>query len=174
MSSQELVTAYSQGRISRRALIRRLVAGGISMGAAVSYAHLLDPERATARALGNQHEITVAGKILKQDLAKVIDKEKVKVKFTIPKRSVVRLRIWLERPERKVGGYALIGDHTIMAPKGTSKVGVPLDVNPPSSVDALRPLDEAMLDLSTVAEREGHVPDWGAAFHERTLRHADV
>ena len=48
MSTDELVNAYVDGGVSRRTFIRRLVAGGISLGAAVSYAHLLAPERAGA------------------------------------------------------------------------------------------------------------------------------
>lgn len=48
MSRPELVSAFLEGRISRRTLIRRLAAGGISTGAAVSYAQMLVPERAAA------------------------------------------------------------------------------------------------------------------------------
>ena len=48
MSRHELVSAFLDGRISRRTLIRRLVAGGVSTGAAVSYAQMLAPERAAA------------------------------------------------------------------------------------------------------------------------------
>jgi len=52
MSQGELVSAFLAGRVSRRTLIRRLVAGGVSMGAAVSYAHLLDPDPAEAQSQG--------------------------------------------------------------------------------------------------------------------------
>lgn len=48
MSSSEVVEAYLRGEISRRALIRRLVAVGVSLGAAVAYAELLRPEWAFA------------------------------------------------------------------------------------------------------------------------------
>lgn len=48
MSRQELVSAFLDGRISRRTLIRRLIAGGVSTGAAISYAQLLAPEQAAA------------------------------------------------------------------------------------------------------------------------------
>lgn len=48
MSSEELVGAYVDGGLSRRTFIRRLVAAGVSLGAAVSYAHLLAPDRAAA------------------------------------------------------------------------------------------------------------------------------
>jgi uncharacterized protein YoaH (UPF0181 family) len=48
MSKDELVTAFLEGQISRRTLIKRLVAAGVSTGAAVSYAQLLRPEHAGA------------------------------------------------------------------------------------------------------------------------------
>jgi len=48
VSRQELVSAFLDGQISRRTLIRRLIAGGVSAGAAISYAQLLAPERAAA------------------------------------------------------------------------------------------------------------------------------
>jgi hypothetical protein len=49
MSQDELVNAYIEGSVSRRTFIRRLVVGGVSLGAAVSYAHLLAPDPAGAR-----------------------------------------------------------------------------------------------------------------------------
>jgi hypothetical protein len=48
MSRHELVNAFIEGRITRRTLVRRLVAGGVSAGAAVSYAQMLQPEQAAA------------------------------------------------------------------------------------------------------------------------------
>ena len=44
MSQQELITTYREGGMSRRTLIRRLVASGVSLGAAISYAHLFAPQ----------------------------------------------------------------------------------------------------------------------------------
>ncbi len=41
MSREELVVAYVDGRLSRRAFIRRLVALGVTAGAAVTYADAL-------------------------------------------------------------------------------------------------------------------------------------
>lgn len=43
MSQQELIHAYREGGMSRRTLIRRLIASGVSLGAAVGYAHLFAP-----------------------------------------------------------------------------------------------------------------------------------
>src|SRR3954451_8040618 len=50
MSSEELVRAYVDGGVSRRTFIRRLVGGGVSLSAAISYAYLLSPQRAGAAA----------------------------------------------------------------------------------------------------------------------------
>ena len=170
MSSQELVDAYVHGRMSRRALIRRLIAGGVSLGAAVSYAHLLDPERAAARAFGDIYPepLSVTGKILDQDLDRVIETGKLKVRFSIPAAAEqVEFRVWVRRP-RHTFTYSLIGERTIFADGPlTRKAAVPLAVNPPHSVDALRPLQRAKLDLSTVARGNGR---WGSDFDQRTLR----
>jgi hypothetical protein len=43
MSREQIVTAYLEGRISRRTLVRRLAAAGVSVGAAVAYARSLGP-----------------------------------------------------------------------------------------------------------------------------------
>jgi hypothetical protein len=48
MSSAEVVDSYLRGEISRRTLIRRLIAGGVSVSAAVAYSELLRPEWAFA------------------------------------------------------------------------------------------------------------------------------
>lgn len=48
MSSSEVVESYLRGEISRRTLIRRLVAAGVSFSAAVAYSELLRPEWAFA------------------------------------------------------------------------------------------------------------------------------
>ena len=53
MSSAEVVESYLRGEISRRTLIRRLVAVGVSMSAAVAYSELLRPAWAFA-----SHECT--------------------------------------------------------------------------------------------------------------------
>ncbi|HMJ97359.1 MAG TPA: hypothetical protein VK486_16010 [Thermoleophilaceae bacterium] len=53
MSSGEVVESYLRGEISRRTLIRRLVAAGVSFSAAVAYSELLRPSWAYA-----SHECT--------------------------------------------------------------------------------------------------------------------
>jgi hypothetical protein len=80
MSDREVVNAYLDGRISRRTLIRRLVAAGVSIGAAVSYAQVLKPERAFARA-DQDHYPDAEAKIVEEDLDKVANKERIRVKL---------------------------------------------------------------------------------------------
>src|SRR5215210_2958349 len=48
MSSSEIVESFLRGEISRRTLVRRLAAAGVSLSAAVAYSELLRPERALA------------------------------------------------------------------------------------------------------------------------------
>lgn len=48
MSSSEVVESFLRGEISRRTLIRRLAATGVSLSAAVAYSELLRPEWAFA------------------------------------------------------------------------------------------------------------------------------
>jgi hypothetical protein len=176
MSTEQIARAYTEGRISRRTLVRRLVAGGISFGAAVSYAHLLNEERAWGRGEDDYvPPIALEGKIVKQDLDDVIDQERLKVRITVPKRARVEFQVYLRRPERKTGKYALIGERggekaiQLDGPVTRKTAYVPLKVNPPHSVDALRPLSSADLDLFTIARRNRD-PSYGDAFHQRTIQ----
>jgi hypothetical protein len=142
----------------------------MSVGAAVSYAHLLDPERAVAGGAETQHYIEdVSGKIVEQDLDTVIQEERVAVKLSVPRPVRIELSIFLRRPERETGAYALIGQRSLkLKHAGRKVVNVPLQVNPPHSVDALEPLADAPLDLYTVARRHRD-PTFGSFFHQRTL-----
>ncbi len=53
VTEQELVQAYLEGQVSRRTFIRRLVATGISLAAAITYAHQLWGEAARAGSPGD-------------------------------------------------------------------------------------------------------------------------
>ncbi len=79
MSDGELVGAYLEGRISRRTLIRRLVATGVSMGAAVSYAHVLKPERAAAQA-DSDHYPDTSVKLVVERLNRVVNQGRLIVR----------------------------------------------------------------------------------------------
>jgi hypothetical protein len=82
MSNQELVQAYSEGRISRRTMVRRLVAGGVSLSAAISYAHLLAPNSATAGSTQgcSDNYPTIAMRVLSKDLQNVVADRKLKIR----------------------------------------------------------------------------------------------
>lgn len=54
MSREELVSAYLNGEISRRAFVRRLVASGISVTAAAAYAQM-NPTLAEASHRHHRH-----------------------------------------------------------------------------------------------------------------------
>ena len=55
MSKDELVSAYLQGRVSRRMFVRGLIAAGVSVTAAVTYSQVLSANvTSPARRLGAQ------------------------------------------------------------------------------------------------------------------------
>jgi hypothetical protein len=56
MSKQELVEAYAAGTITRRVFVRRLVAAGVSLGAAVTYASALAPRAQAQVVPGDLHD----------------------------------------------------------------------------------------------------------------------
>jgi hypothetical protein len=56
VSQEQLVEAYLEGRIGRRTFIRRLVAAGVSLSAAVAYTHLLQPTTARAEHTPDHYE----------------------------------------------------------------------------------------------------------------------
>jgi hypothetical protein len=140
MSSEELINAYIEGRISRRTLIRRLVLGGVSLGAAVSYAHLLWPERVSAHPEGCHHPgPPLAIRIVEEDLNIVIDKKRLKVRVTTDHELNVALTARLIRPEHPSYPFSVVGFASLAAPAaGTFPAKIPLMANPPYSVKAVR------------------------------------
>jgi hypothetical protein len=75
VSRDHLVSEYASGNISRRVFIRRLVAGGVSLGAAISYAHLIgqDTSRASVRAHGDEYGINDPPRVLIDPPASLYD-----------------------------------------------------------------------------------------------------
>ena len=69
MSKDELVGRYLEGQMSRRAFLRRLVASGVSIGAAVAYADVL--RAVPAAAAGGDFYILVADYSFTPALAKL-------------------------------------------------------------------------------------------------------
>ena len=94
MSNHELVGAYVEGAISRRTLIRRLVAAGVSLGAATAYAHHLAP-KAAAKGSGPSEYPSVKLRIL-SETTEEIAKDKgvnVRVKTADPCELTLELRV---------------------------------------------------------------------------------
>jgi hypothetical protein len=81
MSQNDLVNAYLEGRVTRRTLIRRLVAGGVSLGAALSYAELLRPQRASASSIPNHYPVTSV-KIRSSSIQTVLTRDRLAVTFS--------------------------------------------------------------------------------------------
>jgi hypothetical protein len=93
MSREQLVEAYVDGSISRRTFVRRLVAAGVTAGAAVSYAHLLSPGRAhaqTAQADFYTPPVPVLD-VRSGSVDTVVDKGKIKVLVTVEEASTIAL-----------------------------------------------------------------------------------
>ncbi|MGH2710772.1 MAG: twin-arginine translocation signal domain-containing protein [Actinomycetota bacterium] len=50
---KELVESYAEGRMTRRAFLRKLTATGVSVGAALTYASVIGAEKAFAQTIPN-------------------------------------------------------------------------------------------------------------------------
>jgi hypothetical protein len=111
MSREEVVSAYLDGRISRRTLVRRLVAAGVSAGAAVSYAHLLNPQRAFARN-DSDHYPDVEVKIIDEDLDTIISTLDIVTRVHADEDSQLKplnmFAYWIRKghPKQYVAGYS--------------------------------------------------------------------
>lgn len=157
MPERDLVDAYLDGRISRRTLIRRLVAGGISVGAAVSYAHLLRPEAASAASRRGAPEpfypeLTI--EIKSNDLRKVLQKEKVAV--IVRTDETTQTSIVISRRIGQSTSYAQIGqeDYNPLG-AGREKIAVEVDTTD------LKGKDKANLraTIDGVGLHHGHAED---------------
>lgn len=143
MSNQELVNAYTDGRISRRTLVRGLVAAGVSTGAAVSYAHLLAPEASGAgRRYADEYPGNCADEypsidmlVLDRKVADVRRAKKLRVKARFSRAdfggsadNLKRARIKLTVSARKNGTQKTLGSKTVELTDGrASEIKIPLD-----------------------------------------------
>ena len=140
MSQSELVDAYVQGRMSRRTLIRRLAAAGVSFGAAAAYAHLLRPQPAAARRLGDLHGPSFAARLIVQDLDKVIRNRAVKVEVTTGGAASRQLFLHLYRASSPYPDV-VIGQATLgLAGAGTQTFQLPITNDPIRSPFAMKAL----------------------------------
>jgi hypothetical protein len=127
MSRDELVGAYLDGRISRRTLIRRLVAAGVTTGAAVAYAQMLAPERAEAGATANDHYPLVDLRITSKTLDKVRQQKQVTVKLTS---SEEVKDLYIRALLKSSGSGVPIGAkfvETFLGGAGSKQVAIPID-----------------------------------------------
>lgn len=147
MSDREIVNAYLDGRISRRTLIRRLIVAGVSVGAAVSYAQVLKPERAFARA-DSDHYPDVEAKIVEEDLDKVANKKRVLVHLHADEDSTLKpIHFYLYHVVH--GSYTLIGEKEIdFSGPDSKEIGIPIDN---SSAQTLGDRNKAKLQINWVA-----------------------
>lgn len=139
MSQEELVAAYVGGRMNRRTLIRRLVAGGASFGAAVAYAHLLQPGVAPARLHRGVH-FDGDVEIVSRDLDRVIEDRGLKVRVQADRSMSISLELWLLRnPEKTLYPNAIVGRKVVnFDGVDTKKVRIPFNANRPHSFHAVR------------------------------------
>lgn len=150
MADTDAINAYLEGRISRRTLVRRLVAAGVSLGAAASYSQLLDP--AFARTHGSwgpkAFHLFARTQIVQERLGHVVHKKRLLIKVESHRNlESAGAQVRLHRPGNAFPD-SLIGVHSFSLKGPHAKtIAVPLDYNPPHSVDALKGLKTAKLSL---------------------------
>lgn len=115
--------------MSRRTLIRRLVAGGVSLGAAVSYAQVLNPQRAgaTGTLAADDHYPAVDLTIVSTSLATVRTEKRVRVRIDS---SEELQQAFFEVFVRTGGGLYRLGarsDVTFLSAAGSRSVYVSID-----------------------------------------------
>jgi hypothetical protein len=144
VSQEELVGAYVAGAISRRTLIRRLVAGGLTVGAATAYAQLLSPkaEAAERGAPGEYPRFTV--RVKSKDLKRVLRRDAVRVHL----RTVIGDTGWGDEFRVKLEVWHQgdrIGRRTLLARNGRKTYQVKL-----RNTGSLEGLDEAKIVVRAV------------------------
>ena len=131
LSRQELVSAFLEGRVSRRTLIRRLIAGGVSTGAAISYAQMLAPQQAGAAvsvAGASDHYPLVDMTISSTSLATVRSQARLAVEVTTSEEVD---HAFLQVFFKASGGGIPIGGRaftSFITAAGTRLAAIPIDV----------------------------------------------
>jgi hypothetical protein len=125
MSREQLVNSYIDGGLNRRAFIRRLVAAGVSVGAAASYAQLLAPEaKADAQIALNDHYPEVDVRIRSRSLDRVQNRGVVRVRVVVSGESA-RVFVGVDL-QKKNGKRILIGQRQVVLNPGVHIVKVKL------------------------------------------------
>jgi hypothetical protein len=145
MSRQELVDAYLEGGVSRRAFVRRLIASGVSVGAAISYAEVLAPDVLAAprpRAKGTVEDMypLVSTRIVTRDISDVRHNARLKVKVTSNSALVVHMAAFVEKAGhlQTIGfvPYVPTNARTFTGP-GTKTMTIPI-FGPPSPLAGMK------------------------------------
>lgn len=159
MSQDELLAAYASGAVSRRTLIRRLLAAGMTLGAATAYAHLLGPVPArAARPVADLYGVSFSAELVEQALERVIETAAVKVCATAsgPTSRTVFIHLYRARDPDYPDATVAVAQCDF-ADAGTFTFDAPLAFNPPHSLVALkRRKRSAKLGLSF---RDGQDPN---------------
>ena len=155
MGQGELVNAYLDGQISRRTLIRRLVAAGVSFGAAVSYAHVLKPERASAGA-DSDHYPNMSVRLVSTDIDTVLDRGKLIVRVRADEDSEIDpLEIRCYHKTGLILTKIAERSLTFEGPR-VKNVGVPLNAN----AAGLKSLEKARIQVNWVGyDAQGQLPN---------------
>jgi hypothetical protein len=119
MSKQELVDAYLDGSLNRRGFVRRLIATGVSAGAATGYAQLLAPSaeaaqtpRPNKRRAGSDLYPRIVVRITTRDLQDVRKNQRLKIKVTSSVSGFAHVSAYLDK-----GGHLQSLGYTPYAPE---------------------------------------------------------
>jgi hypothetical protein len=165
MSSEELLVAYADGEISRRTLMRRLVAAGVSIGAAATYAHALAPaaKAESASLLRAEYpEINAKINITSGQLQKVINKEKVNVRVRTDKGG--KYKVFISLVDNQGVFVKSLGEKAFHLDKND-----PMRVSVPIKVGPLKGRNKANIGAYLAYELPGPRGYFGEAYDTRTL-----
>ena len=155
MSQQELIDTYREGGMTRRTLIRRLVASGVSLGAAVGYDHLFAPaaeaedRRSHADFYEDFYPSDVRLRIVSNTVNGVVRTGKVRVYVHTDDATEITLRVFTKIR----GRLRRIGIKTVTFPRaGSRTVQVPIGEN---ARRLLRRRDRKWIKVTSVARDTG-------------------
>jgi hypothetical protein len=157
MSSEELVNAYLDGGMSRRIFIKRLVAAGTSLGAAVSYAHLLAPDAKAASGRAGDglahYEPEILVGIRSERIRRVLNTRKLEVTVSTDDSAIFVLKAQI----RHKGKLRTIGTRQVTFPAATadSVVRIPLSKR---GRDVLATRDASVIRVACAATHHQALP----------------
>jgi hypothetical protein len=151
LSQQEMVAAYRDGGLSRRTLIRRLLASGVSVSAALTYAHLFAPSpKAFGGDYADFYRAEVFLSIVNQTLKGVVRDKSLTVSVTGDEASTVTLRVFTKFN----GSIRQIGTRTFPIQRaGSQLIQVPIG---PNALDLFAERERKWIKVeASVADEDG-------------------